>query len=81
MDKRAMRRWLRTCTEAHLDEFIGVYSPGRKEHAWAIEERHRRAILMMQGSRPIERWFLAVMLVTMIFAALAAWPVIREWLR
>lgn len=72
---------LRNITDEELEERIAGTN-GPAIHA-AVAERqrrqHERSVARLAKPHPVVWWAFAVAVLSMIFAAVAAWPVIRSW--
>jgi len=78
-DTEAIRRWLPVAALADVERFAEWSRNGHAAHALALEELERRRFELLRKPH----WSLSplfwVAVLTMAFAAIAAWPVIREW--
>jgi hypothetical protein len=75
------RDWVLQATDEQLDEYLSLISGNESLHRIAIAERQRRHFAKL--SKP--HWSLTpgfiVGVFAMVFAAIASWPVIREWIQ
>ena len=62
-----------------IDEFLVEHSTDSGLRRVIRAERDRRSIERLATPHQVFWWSLVVMIVTMILAAIAAWPVIRSW--
>src|SRR5580704_8714416 len=77
--RKTQRDWLReTATKKDIDEFLALTGDSEAFQSMALSELQRRHA----NKKP--HWTMTpgfiVMIITMVFAAIAAWPVIRQWI-
>lgn len=75
-----IREWLRTASLEDVEGFIAGSSPVHSIHRHAINERDRRYALRAREPHWTVTPGLIIGFLAMVFAAIAAWPVVREWL-
>ena len=66
-------------SDADLNDFLKTVPEGRLDRQVAFEEFTRRRLLAIEKGHWTLVWGFRVMVATLIAAAIAAWPVIREW--
>ena len=73
--------WILEATDEQLDEYISKVGGNEVLHRAALSERARRQFKHL--SKP--HWTITpgfiIGFLAMVFAAIAAWPVIREWIQ
>src|ERR1700730_14353231 len=75
-----IREWLRTASLEDVEGFIAGSSPVHSIHRHAINERDRRYALQAREPHWTVTPGFIIGFLAMVFAAIAAWPVVREWL-
>jgi hypothetical protein len=80
MDQQQMRGWLRAFKDDELDEFIENCSAASTAWQYGIAARERRSGDRLARPHLVAYWALVVAILSMIFAGIAARPVIRSWL-
>ena len=79
-DDKKLRAWLKAAPLKDVEGFIDGSSPTNSVHQHAIAERDKRYHELLRKPH----WTLTpgfwVAFAAMVFAAIAAWPVIREWI-
>lgn len=78
-DEREIREWLKTASIEEVEEYIYHCSVTWQPRQYAIAERDRRyhrKLLQPHWTLTPGFW---VAFAAMVFAAIAAWPVIHEW--
>lgn len=74
------RAWILECTDEQLDEYILNTGGNERLHRMALAERQKRHFKHL--SKP--HWTMTpgfmVAFLAMVFAAIAAWPVIQRWI-
>ena len=80
-DDREIREWLRVAPIGDVEGFIAGSSPVHAIHQHAINERDRRYALRAREPHWTVTPGFIVAVLAMIFAAIAAWPVIVSWFR
>ncbi len=71
-------RLLRGSTEL-IDEFLVECPADTGLRRVIMAEKGRRSVDRLAAPHAVFWWSLVVMVVTMLLAAIAAWPVIRSW--
>jgi hypothetical protein len=76
----AHRQWVKESSNEQLDEYISVLNANENLHRLAMAERSGRQFKEL--SKP--HWTITpgfiIGVLAMVFAGIAAWPVIRDWL-
>ena len=78
-DGEKHRVWIIECTNEQLDEYILCMANG-KLNAIAVAERTKRQLNRLSEPHWTITPGFVIGVLAMVFAAIAAWPVIREWL-
>lgn len=73
--------WLLTATDEQLDEYIAKISGNEVLHRAAIAERDKRHFRHLKKPHWSTTPGFIVGFLAMVFAGIAAWPVIREWIQ
>lgn len=77
---KEIREWLKIAPLEAIEEFIDKCSPAQSIYTRAINERSKRyAKLARKPHWTVTPAFIIAVL-GMIFAAIAAWPTIKDWL-
>jgi len=77
------KRAIRESSIELKDEYLSLVLAQHSQRRFVEDERQRHAerieAAVVARRHRVFSWSLVVMIVTMIFAAIAAWPVIRSW--
>ena len=80
-DDREMHGWVLEITDKELDQFISLTSHRPPWHNIGLAERQRRHFLKLSKPHCSVTPGFIVGFLAMVFAAIAAWPVILEWIQ
>lgn len=80
-DDREIPAWIIEATDAELDDFIFCTSSIPARHNVGLAERSKRQFNQLKKPHWSLTWGFIVAFLAMVFAAIAAWPVIREWIQ
>ena len=76
----AHRHWVaHEATDEQLDEYIAKISGNELLYRTALAEREKRHFKRLSQPHWTLGWGFIVSVIAMVFAGIAAWPVIREW--
>jgi hypothetical protein len=79
--KEESRKLILELGDEQLDELINNTSASNNLWEYALQERRKREFKATQKLHPVVWWSFGVAAISMVFAAIAAWPVIELWLK
>jgi hypothetical protein len=80
VDDREIPAWIKESTDQELDDYIFQTAHNSQRLNIGLAERSIRQFNRLKEPHWSLSWGFIVAIFAMIFAAIAAWPVIREWI-